>query len=405
MRKVAAAEWLWVLLASIAILALFSIPYFVGQQQSTPAMTFGGFVFGLEDMNSYLAKMRYGAYDGWILQLVYTSEPHRGGVVYVYYLALGKLAAWISGERAMVSATTLIRAYHVARLICGLLYLLVLYRFIAEYLEERSQRRLAWILASLAGGLGWILLIVSLAQGNADARLPVEFYVPEAFSHLLIYGLPHLSLSRTFFLAGWLFLFQAAGNSRYLGWAISAGVAWLGMALIVPFYVGLLGVLIGAWLGGLWLTLKHFPRREAYAGMISGALPVFVMLYTSWVFTADPVYRVWWAQNALPSPPLIDYLMAYGLLLLGAIPGALQVYRDRDARSILLLVWPLAAAALVYSPINVQRRLLEGVIVPLSILTTLGIWGVIGEKSGEGVNWPWRLRQVGAGVMLMLLYP
>jgi hypothetical protein len=254
--------------------------------------------------------------------------------------------------------------------------------------------------------LGWIPLIASLAQGTSDARLPLEFYVPEAFSHLLIYGLPHLSLARTLFLMGWLLLFGSTESPQYVGRAILAGVAWLGMALIVPFYVGLLGVLIGAWLGALWLARQRFPLHEARVGIISGVMPLLVMLYTSWVFTSDPVYTVWWAQNTLPSPPLIDYLLAYGLLLIAATIGALHVRRQPSTRSVLLLVWPPVAALLIYSPINVQRRLLEGVIVPLSILATHGILALVGQKANtSGASWAWRLRQVAIGMLLILLYP
>lgn len=405
-RNISAGEWFWVLAVSILILAIFSAPYLIALRSSTSDMAFGGFLFALDDLHTYVAKMRYGAYDGWALQLVHTSEPHRGGFVYPFYLGLGKLAAWATGEGEKVSIDVLLVAYHAARVICGLIYLYVLYRFAAEYFELPAQRRLAWTLASVVGGLGWIPLIASAARGVEGTRLPVEFFVPEASSLLLLYGLPHLLLARSLLLGGWLMLFEAveASSDRR---AVVAGVAWMGMALIVPFHVGLLGILIGGWLIGLWIVRRQTPLPELRLCAIAGMLPLMVLFYNTWLFTTDPVFRIWGRQNRLVSPPLVDYLLAYGLLVAVALPGAVRFLRsDRSRRVVLLVVWPLVAAALVYSPIIVQRRLLEGVIVPLSILAAEGIWVVVGQRSeARGADWAWRLRQIGAGSITMLLFP
>lgn len=394
-------------IASLLVVALFSVPYLVGFQTSSDEMTFGGFLFGLEDMHSYIAKMRYGARDGWIFQLVYTSEPHQGGIVFPLHLALGKLAAAVTGEGAQVKASGLIVTYQAVRVLCGLIYLTVLYRFAAEYLEKPSQRRLAWSIAALAGGLGWAPMLVSLARGTPSEVLPVEMYVPEGFSLLILYGLPHLALARSFLLVGWLSLFDALeqlSDQR----AVWAGLAWFGMGLIVPFYAALLGVLIAVWLLALWIDRHKLPWRAARLAAIAGTLPVLVLLYNTWIFASDPIFARWSAQNFLPSPPAEGYILAYGLLLLLSAPAGFRLFQqqNRSPHSLLLLTWPLSAAAMVYLPINVQRRLLEGVIVPLSILSAQGLWMLVGEKRGERrFDVRWRLRQVGAGVGLMLLFP
>src|SRR5207247_64751 len=133
MHKVSFSEWAWVLVVSILILAILSGPYLIGVLSSTPQMHFGGFLFGIEDMNSYVAKMRYGAYSpDWLFRMMYTTEPHQGGFVYGFYIGLGKLIKIIVGQRTQITTDTLIVVYHAARVISGLLLLIVLYRFIAE---------------------------------------------------------------------------------------------------------------------------------------------------------------------------------------------------------------------------------------------------------------------------------
>ncbi len=370
MRKVSAAEWRWVVVAGVVITLLVSAPYLIGVLNSTGKMRFGGFLFGLEDLYSYIAKMRWGARDGWLLELVYTTEAHKGGFVYLFYMLLGKLAALISGQGANVSANVLIVAYHVARVLCGLLLLIVSYRFVAEFLDGTRQRRLAWCIAILAGDLSWLLFVLS---GGSMARMPISLYIPEAFSLLLLYGLPHLALARSLLLGGWLILFRAleAGQWHRAFWT---GLTWLGVGIIVPFYVALLGALIGAWLLALWATERRFPWVAFRLASLAGVLPGLLLLYSTWLFTQNPVFATWSAQNDLPSPPPVDYFLAYGLLIVCAIPGAVRTCRDGlSRRTTLLIAWPLLAASMVYLPINVQRRLLEGVLLPLSVLVVLGL--------------------------------
>ncbi|HEC22445.1 MAG TPA: hypothetical protein ENI95_05970 [Chloroflexi bacterium] len=412
-RRVSPAEWRWVAVAALLLMFLTTVPYVVGMLNETPEMTFGGFLFGLDDMHSYLAKMRYGARDGWLFHLVYTHEPHRGGVVFVFHLALGKLAAWVTGEGALVSARALVFTYHAARVVFGLLLLAVLYRFVAEYLEKPSRRRLAWTVAALMGGLGWVLLLIASLTGldlsaafdlgaNAFATTPLELYVPEAFTLLLLYGLPHLALARSLLLIGWLVFFRSLDADDWRR-ALLAGLAWLGMGVIVPFYAALLGVLIATWLAGLLVLRRRLPGAELRLAALAGAFPLAILLYNVWLFSGDPVFAAWSAQNQLASPPLLDYLLAYGLWIgLGGVGLAGLLRRGLTRRTVLLVSWPLAVALMVYLPVNVQRRLLEGVIVPLSVLATLGAWRLVGEKRpGFG----WRLRWLALAGLIGLSLP
>ncbi len=419
-------EWVWVIVVSLLLMAFVSMPYIVGLNHSTPEMRFGGFLLGVPDMNSYIAKMRYGAYDGWLLQIVYTTEPHAGGFAYLHYIALGKLAAWIGGEGANVSAGTLIVTFHMVRVLCGLLLLAVMYRFITLFLDLPPKRRLAWILASAAGGVGWLPTVLSTLNLLPGWKsLPVETYVPEAFTILLLYSLPHLALARAMLLTGWMGVFFAlesnldhtgmplplpvrgAGEGVNWRWILTAGLAWGVMGVIVPFYIGLLGVLIAAWLIVLWIARREIPWGEFKSCALAAAIPVGLLIYNAWLFSTNPVFAGWAAQNDLPSPPLIDYLLAYGLLLTLSVIGLLDLRKERlQDKHWLLIVWIAAAAVLVYMPLNVQRRLLEGVIVPLSILATVGVFRLVGEKPGEDdPKLGWRLRQIAMGTVIMLILP
>ncbi len=106
--------------------------------------------------------------------------------------------------------------FHAARIVCGFVLILVSYRFAAVFLRASGSRMLALVLITLGGGLGWLLSL--LGSGKWLGSLPVDFYVPEGYSFLILFGLPHLALSRALMLIGFLLLFRALRIHPPRGW-------------------------------------------------------------------------------------------------------------------------------------------------------------------------------------------
>jgi hypothetical protein len=101
------------------------------------------------------------------------------------------------------------------------------------------------------------------------------------------------------------------------------------------------------------------------------ALPV--LIYTGIVFLTNDAFGQWAAQNQLASPHPLHYVAGYLVLALPAILAIRLAWRKSDPRWTLLIVWVVITPFMVYLPINVQRRLAEGVIVPLGILAVVGL--------------------------------
>jgi hypothetical protein len=97
------------------------------------------------------------------------------------------------------------------------------------------------------------------------------------------------------------------------------------------------------------------------------------VLYSAWVFTVKDVYRTWAAQNLILSPHPLHYLAAYGAPLALAALAVRDAWRD-DGVAWLPLVWIGVVPLLVYLPFNLQRRLVVGAQVPLSLLAA---WGTV----------------------------
>jgi hypothetical protein len=397
-------EWRWVAVGALLVLALSSLPYIVGwlTAAANPGLTFGGFVIGVEDGNSYLAKMAQGARGHWLFRIVYTSEPHDGALFFLFHILLGKLAALLPGS-ASALPVHLIWVYHVARLICGFGLLVMVYRFVAEFLPTVPLRRLAWLMVALGGGLGWLLLALGL--GDWLGSPPLDFILPEGFTFLTVFFLPHVALGRTLLLGGMLVWLKgaegaAAGEFRPRV-AIWAGLIWLLMGLIVPFYPAVAGVAVGATLVAWWVAERRFPVRRVQLSLVAGLIAAPVVVYSAWVFLTDPVMSGWSAQNLILSPAVPHYLAAYFLPGLLATGGVAWVWRRRPGRRYWLLVaWVLAVPLLLYAPFNLQRRLIEGYQVPLCTLAVLGADRVIWPRLSRRVSRP---RPLAAGLLLLLV--
>jgi hypothetical protein len=92
MEAMTPGERKWALVYGFTLAAVCTIPYLIGYAMEGTEWAFSGFVFGVEDGNSYLAKMLAGAYGDWIFRTPYTTLKQSGELIFLPYLLLGKLA-------------------------------------------------------------------------------------------------------------------------------------------------------------------------------------------------------------------------------------------------------------------------------------------------------------------------
>jgi hypothetical protein len=419
-----------------------TIPTIVGALAAGGGWTFGGFVFGADDGYSYLAKMRLGARGDWLFTLRYTHEPHDGAPLFLPYILLGKLAALFVSPASANLPAALIVAFHAARIVCGFGLILMTYRFIAAFLRGPASRLLALVLIALGGGLGWLLVLIG--RGDWLGSLPVDFYVPEGYSFLILFGLPHLALARTALLGGLLLLLRAmevggtylpsrwlyltpwphrarpfplstrgeggnrsppsgsaavrhavpqppaapsdspplydvergSGGEAAHAWprrALGAGLCWTVMGLCVPFYLAVVYAVLGAWGLAAWGRTRRFPWALFWPAAVAALVTLPLLIVSGAAFLSSDVLGTWSAQNRLPSPHPLHYVFGYVALAIPAAVGWRWAWRRGSLLHLLLAAWVIAAPVLVYLPVNVQRRLLEGAIVPLGILAAAGL--------------------------------
>ncbi len=359
----------WCFWYAVVLITLTTVPYLLAYASQGEDWRFSGFLFGVEDGNSYIAKMMLGSTGEWLFRTPYTTYPQRGVIAFLPYMLLGKLA---SGE---AMHEQLVALFHLFRVGAIPLLVLATYRFAGLFVAEVRWRRWATLLASAGGGLGWLLLL--LPGGSMLGSAPLEFYSPETFGFLGIYGIPHLVLARALLLLA-ITTYLEAHERKTTAWL--AGGLLAALALVQPLTVliayGLIGthliaVVIAARKDELSTILKPWLRAIGQMLIISGP----IVLYLTLSFVGDPFLRQWTAQNVITSPHPLHYLLAYGALLPLAFLGGRRLVREGGYRGLLPVVWVVMFPLLAYAPHNLQRRLPEGVWVALVILAALGLAG------------------------------
>jgi hypothetical protein len=362
MVVVTASEWRWLLIASCAILLLASLPTLYAWSLADADHVFTGFVIGVEDGNSYLAKMRLGARGEWLFRLVYTPEEHKGALLYTLYVLLGKVATFFR--------LPLVLIYHLARLLFGLFLLVTAYRLLAYFSRSVSVRRLAWLLIAIGSGLGWLLAILGASHWFGD--LPLEFWVPEAYVFLVVYHLPHVALAEALLLLSILWTLYTL-EGRGVRWCVGGSLAAFFTASIVPFYAGVLAAVLGSYLLALLIRRRHMPWQETgqVAAVGLGALPP--VAYNFWLLATSPAFSIWAQQLRMPSPHPLHYFLGFVLLLVPAGAGAILAIQQSEEKWLLPIGWALVVPLLVYFPFNLQRRMIVLIQVPLALLAARGL--------------------------------
>ena len=124
------SERKWVWMYGFVLAAVCTIPYVIGFAREGTEWAFSGFVFGVEDGNSYIAKMLLGANGDWLFRTPYTTQLQSGELIFLPYLLLGKLA------QPPALHLQLVAIFQLFRFIATPLTIFAIYRFSTLFLSS-----------------------------------------------------------------------------------------------------------------------------------------------------------------------------------------------------------------------------------------------------------------------------
>ena len=369
MTHISPAEWRWVFVLGGFLAALTLLPYAgaLAANASSTNWQFMGILANPQDGASYLAKIAQGMRGSWLLHITHTPEPHTGAAIQVFYLMLGHLASLIGVSSLVI--------FHLARVVATLFMFSALYQFGAAVWTRLRPRRLFFVLVSVGSGLGWLVLLINPSINDIP-----DVTVPEAYPLYSAYANPHFPLAigcLALIAALYLTVFRIDHHDDPS--LTNGGLGILALTVIVALVLPQALIPFGGTLA-VYVLIRAFQKRRIpvyelrWVSMFM--LPAALLaLYYYLVLSYNPVMAlVWNGQVAAQSAPPLLVLTAYGLLFLVAVPGIVRAlwHFERDGDQLMLL-WLIVNFLLVFLPFNQQRRLMIGLIIPITFFTVRAI--------------------------------
>lgn len=358
------AEFNYPLAWSAALATLTLLPYLAGASWARPDEQYLGFVFNPDEPNVHLSWIRQASEGVVLFRNEFTSEPHEGRFFNLFML--------LTGRAARAGGLTAYQAWAVARLVAIVLFGLACYAALIDLLATARLRRYTLALITLSSGLGWYAAGRGWPVDTVD--LEPDLVMPEAITFL------HLYLNPLFTVSVALLIVVAACGYRALrrdDWpaAVGGGLAGLLLANIHTYDAVPLTAVLTAYLGLCAWRERHWswPRFARYAVILGLMLPA--VAYQAWLIRSDPLYAAK-ANTPTLTPPWWAMGLSYGLLIPLALAGAAAgISRGRRAVDF-WSVWLLVHGACLYLPAGLfpfQRKMAEGLHVPLAALAALGL--------------------------------
>ncbi len=365
-------ERVWLTRAIIISLLLANLPLVLGFLKAPSGTTYTGIDSTAPgDVNVYLSYLEQARQGQLVFRDLFTSEPQRPMLFNPFWLALG----WLSSLLHLPG----LAMYFLSRIVLGAVLLAVIYIGTTIIFADVLRRRIAFLLAVFASGIGaWAApFIDAWFHGNVpEPGWPMDLWVSEAFTFLSLHHSPHfLAATILILLVVWWLMRVVEG--RGLKPALYAGLAMLALFSFHPFHAVTLGLITVAFFltafmhhhQHLWRTLGNY----ALAWLI--ATPA--ILYHAWIVLRDPLGSGRAAQNILLTTWPGVTVLSYGFLLVGAVVGAVLLWRTTALRSRLLVAWVIAHLMAIYAPVFFNRRLTQGLNIALALLAAAAVAVVI----------------------------
>ncbi len=327
---------------------LLTAPYFVSKSLVSVSYHYSGFLVNPIDGNSYLAKMQQGQAGEWLFKLPYTSNPGEGVFLFTYYLFLGHIAGILQVANIWI--------FHLARLINAVFLFYVLKVFLKDYFDRDWSFYTLGIL-SFGSGLGWLVL--------AAGWINSDFLIPEMYPFLASFVNPHFPLA-----LGLMVLILK------LTFKCTARPAWIQLLLIsLLLIIQPFSAVIVICISGFTLVMKW---KEINRLRIMSLLPLIIPTsifgwYLISIISSNPAIQNWNSQNLTPAPPFWDLILALVPMLIPALYGVYIIIKNKESKFYPFIIWLGIALTMVFLPLNLQRRFLIGLYIPICILGVQGL--------------------------------
>jgi hypothetical protein len=376
------SEWLLILVLSLIMIIISIVPYLYA---SYIAQT--GFIYnGLHAMTpgdlpvyySYIEQVKQGDY---LFENLFTSETTLP-LLNIFWLGVGLFAKLFNLSGFI--------AFQLTKILLIPFCLISSYLLISYFFESKTYRKITFVFLLFSSGTGAMasLVMPNYISNEIFYYWPMDLWVPEYNVFLTLFHSPHLIASLTLIILLFLFFLLAIETNKYK-YSILAGLSGLLLIQFHPFHLPVIWIIPFLYIFFLAIFKKKIEIQHIkhFLTLIFISLPS--VLYYAWLVYFDWATRLKSSQNHCYTPSLITVIASYsGLLLfslLAVIAWIKKVFNKKmpktnlfadliDGKKMLFLtIWLISQFAFIFSPVIFQRRLSEGLQIPMVFLTIIGI--------------------------------
>jgi hypothetical protein len=317
-----------------------------------------GISFNVVDNNTYFSFMRQAREGHIFFSNMFTSEK----VPYIIFNPAFLLIGWLTLLMPELAA------YYLVKLVFLVLFILLVYKLVGLRYDKLDIGAYFILFGS---GIGYIFIM--LTWFGIKKFGSVDDWVVGANSMSIALAPVHFLISLVIMLLIVIYYYRFwEEKERKMSYFVIFSVCSFILAFIHLFDVM---SLCGAFaLFMLWRLIKGKENIKDILkyNLIYLAVLLIPIFYTFYLYGISDYFVEWNSQNLLQTPKLLH--LAFGFLIPLGLSSYYLVRRINKLEDldILMLSWAASSIILLYSPLNIQIRFIEGLNIPIMFMAGLG---------------------------------
>ncbi|MBU1164526.1 hypothetical protein KKA15_03120 [Patescibacteria group bacterium] len=362
-------EWKFVFAIIILTIIVTTLPYVYGWLKAPEGKVSTGFHLLMStDQPVYYSYISQASEGNLLFTNLFSSETHDHDILNIIWLFPGTISRLFN-----ISPQA---SFQISRICFIPILLIISYLLISYFFDDKRLRKLSLIFFTFASGWGFyymLFFIDKLANILVDGKYiwPADLWIIESFVFLMTYYSPHHIAAIALILLIFLLMFLCLENNKR-SYAIIAGILALLLFSFHPFHIFSLFPIIFVIFTFQSIKEKRIVWKKYFNYIIFVAISSPIIIYYNWFVNINLNGQIKYLQNTCPTSTPFLLLIGYGFLLLLPIIGSIYLLYSKklkDNKLSLLVIWLYAQLIIIYLPFVFQRRMVQGMTFPMSLLT------------------------------------
>ncbi len=365
----------FIIFLSLIVIILTSTPYAYGITHNLKEKTYMGIYLAPGDIfvyQSYLNQIKHK--NSLLLENLFHNETPSEKNFNIFWLSVAYFGK--------IFHLPPFYAFHIVRILLIPFCVTAIYYFISFFTKNDFLKKIILFLALFGSGLGWLtapLFNTFYDENLGYYNFPQDLWVGESNTFLSFYHSPHFILSLILIILIYYYFLKSIFDSKNnLKYSLLGGISALILFNFHPFHIISIFSIIITYLIFLFFSKnkKKFQKGLKYFLIINLiSLPSTAYLFYQSFF--NPYFKEKAAQNLCKTVSFPVLIISYGLLIPLMFLGIyfLKKKKSINLQYFFLIIWLIINFILLYLPFIVfQRRLSEGLQIPLSIFAGIGFY-------------------------------